>query len=141
MDLENPFYHEIVEKLNKTQVEFILIGGLAVGYYGYSRYTGDMDLWLNPSIENMDRLFLSLGELGYNLNLVLNIKEKRELENPTPIKLWDDSSTFKVDLMTNTFQTEFSWQESRKQCSMIKIGNSSCPVVHINHFIHEKKFS
>lgn len=33
-------------RLNLKQVEYLLIGGYAVGYYGYSRATADMDIWI-----------------------------------------------------------------------------------------------
>lgn len=141
MDIENPFYQEVVEALNMDGVEFILIGGLAVGYHGYSRYTGDMDLWINPSQENMKRLFKALLQLGYSKESVLEISESREVENPIPIKLWDDSEVFKVDLMTNTFQKEISWHECREMCDFVKINDLSIPVIHINHLIRMKKIT
>ena len=139
MDIENIFYQEIIASLNKTNVEFILVGGLAVGFHGYSRYTGDMDLWLNPEPDNIENLFAALHNLGYSADDLKEISLHREVENPTPIKLWDDSSTFKVDLMTNTFQDEYTWQDCRDQCTIIQIGDTTCPVVHINHLIWMKK--
>ena len=38
----------------------MLIGGYAVIYYGYERTTGDMDIWLEPSNENKDKLIDAL---------------------------------------------------------------------------------
>ncbi|MEX2336256.1 MAG: hypothetical protein WD555_03190 [Fulvivirga sp.] len=61
MELGNPFYQSVIKTLNINEVEFILIGGLAVGYHGYSRYTGDMDLWARPTIDNMNRFLKGFG--------------------------------------------------------------------------------
>ena len=44
-------HKQFVEKLIDNNVEFILVGGFAVIYYGYSRTTGDMDIWLKPTFE------------------------------------------------------------------------------------------
>jgi hypothetical protein len=41
------FYKEVIEKLNKNDVSFLLVGGLAFGFHGYARFTGDMDLWID----------------------------------------------------------------------------------------------
>ena len=139
MDLENPFYQEVIAGLNSQNVEYILIGGLAVGYHGYSRYTGDMDLWVNPTSDNIQKLYSALLALGYSENVIEEIRRNREVENPSPIKLWDDSDVFKVDLMTNTFQKEFTWPDCRKECSLIHVGDNSFPVVHINHLIRMKR--
>lgn len=41
------------KKLNSGQVEYLLVGGYAVGYYGYSRATADVDIWIaiHPNLE------------------------------------------------------------------------------------------
>lgn len=139
MDINNPFYIEILSALNSNKVAYILVGGLAVSYHGYSRYTGDMDLWIKPEAANMDKLYKTLCDLGYPKNVIEDIKSNREIENPTPIKLKDDYDRLKVDLMTNTFQREFSWQECFDQSEIISIENVKFPVVHINHLIRMKE--
>ena len=44
------FYKEVLEQLTNDEVEFLSVGGLAVGFHGYARFTGDMDLWIHPTI-------------------------------------------------------------------------------------------
>lgn len=42
----------------------MLVGGIAVGHYGYPRATGDIDLWVDNSPENgiaMSRVFTEFG--------------------------------------------------------------------------------
>jgi len=48
MKILEPVFIQVIESLLKCQVEFLLIGGYAVNYYGYGRYTGDIDFWLRP---------------------------------------------------------------------------------------------
>ena len=140
MDIENLYYLEVLQVFDKNEVRYILIGGLAVGYYGYQRYTGDMDLWLEPSRENLNRLYKTLSEdLKYPTELVNHIKDNRDIENPMPIRLISDDDTFYIDLMTNTFQRQFSWQECYEKCQYIDLETIKVPVVHINHLISMKE--
>lgn len=37
-------HQELIRLLSKFEVDFLLIGGYAVIYYGYRRNTGDLDL-------------------------------------------------------------------------------------------------
>ena len=37
-------FSEFLKLLNSKQVEYLVIGGWAVGFYGYPRATGDMDI-------------------------------------------------------------------------------------------------
>ncbi|CAN5901216.1 hypothetical protein BH11BAC7_BH11BAC7_15670 [soil metagenome] len=63
----NVFEDEVVnfmKLLNKNQVKYILVGGMAVNYFGYSRTTGDVDLWLEDSLENRTRLVSTLTDFG-----------------------------------------------------------------------------
>jgi hypothetical protein len=47
MDLALPNdFKEFLRLLNSYQVEYLLIGGYAVGYHGYPRATNDMDVWV-----------------------------------------------------------------------------------------------
>ena len=45
-----PDFKDFLKLLNSKQVEYLLIGGYAVGYYGYARATADIDIWIaiNP---------------------------------------------------------------------------------------------
>ena len=53
--------------LNLHQVEYLLIGGYAVGYHGYPRATADMDLWVAIRQDNADKLVTVLREFGFNV--------------------------------------------------------------------------
>ena len=41
-----PDFKEFLKLLNAHKVEYLLIGGYAVGYHGYPRATADMDIWI-----------------------------------------------------------------------------------------------
>jgi hypothetical protein len=64
--------------LNAHKVEYLLIGGYAVGYHGYPRATADMDVWTAMNPVNADRIVAVLKEFGFNppdLSAELFLKE------------------------------------------------------------------
>ena len=53
--------------LNARQVEYLLVGGYAVGYYGYPRATVDMDIWIAIGRQNAEKVVDVLREYGFDL--------------------------------------------------------------------------
>ena len=37
-------FEKVFRELNKTKVDYLVVGGVAVNLYGYVRFTGDLDL-------------------------------------------------------------------------------------------------
>lgn len=62
-----PDFKEFLRLLNARQVEYMLIGGYAVGYYGYPRATADMDIWIAINRQNAEKVVAVLREYGFNL--------------------------------------------------------------------------
>jgi hypothetical protein len=59
-----PEYKEFVELLNANGVEYIVVGAYAVARYGYVRATGDIDIWVNPTPVNAQRVVTTLQQFG-----------------------------------------------------------------------------
>ena len=67
MDLELANdYKEFLRLLRAHEVEYLLIGGWAVGYHGHPRATYDLDVWIGISPANADRLVKALAEFGFD---------------------------------------------------------------------------
>jgi predicted nucleotidyltransferase len=62
-----PDFKEFLKLLNEKNVKYLLVGGYAVGYYGYPRATNDMDLWIEIHPENAQRIVSVLKEFGFDL--------------------------------------------------------------------------
>ena len=58
-------FKEFLKLLNAHKVEYLLIGGYAVGYHGYPRATADMDIWVAMNPENAERIVAVLREFGF----------------------------------------------------------------------------
>jgi predicted nucleotidyltransferase len=57
-----------LKALEEGQVEYLIIGGVAVNIHGFQRATGDLDIWFNPSNENFQRLLICFEKLGYDIS-------------------------------------------------------------------------
>ena len=59
-------FSEFLKLLNKNDVRYLLVGGHAVGYYGHVRGTAGMDIWVDGTGENPDRVLAALTEFGFS---------------------------------------------------------------------------
>ncbi|MDD5090203.1 MAG: hypothetical protein PHQ23_04730 [Candidatus Wallbacteria bacterium] len=50
--------------LNLHEVEYLIVGGYAVGMYGYPRATGDLDIWIAVNASNAGKALKVLHEFG-----------------------------------------------------------------------------
>jgi hypothetical protein len=53
--------------LNSKGVEYLIIGGYAVGYYGYPRATADLDVWIAVHSDNIQRTTEAIREFGFDV--------------------------------------------------------------------------
>ena len=59
-------FRDFLKLLNSRNVKYLLIGGYAVGYHGYSRATADMDLWIAIDPNNAKGVVSALQEFGFS---------------------------------------------------------------------------
>ena len=59
-------FKEFLSLLHSHGVKYLLIGGYAVGYHGFPRATGDMDIWIALHPENAARVVDTLREFGFD---------------------------------------------------------------------------
>jgi hypothetical protein len=65
MELELPEdFKELFESLNANNVRYLMIGGYAVGVYGYPRATNDIDIFLSDDGENLENFVNALEDFG-----------------------------------------------------------------------------
>jgi predicted nucleotidyltransferase len=53
--------------LNDHDVRYLVVGGYAVTYHGYPRTTGDLDLWIEQTETNADRVVDALRAFGFDV--------------------------------------------------------------------------
>ena len=57
-------FREFLKLLEDEQVEYLLIGGYAVGYYGYPRAAADIDIWIAVNPANAEKTVKALKRFG-----------------------------------------------------------------------------
>lgn len=59
-------FKELLNILLNHEVKFLVVGGYAVAFHGHPRFTGDIDIWINRSIDNAKKVVLALKEFGFD---------------------------------------------------------------------------
>lgn len=77
------YYEEVFQALNKNNVQYIVVGGVALVLHGVVRMTADLDLMIQMGNENVSRFLSTIKKLGYKPKLPVPIEdfthpEKRE---------------------------------------------------------------
>ena len=60
-----PDFKEFLKLLNSNKVEYLVVGGYAVNYYGYPRATADLDIWIAIHPINAQRLADVIQQFGF----------------------------------------------------------------------------
>jgi hypothetical protein len=96
-------FKEFAELLNKNGVEYLVVGGYAVGVHGHPRYTGDIDFWIRPEQSNAEKLLKSTAEFGYT---IVNVTVPELI---TPGKVFQiGRQPYRIDILNTIDGVDFS---------------------------------
>lgn len=112
----------------------MLVGGYAVVLHGYPRTTGDMDLWVERSVENYQKIKRAFSQFGMP---VFDMNEKNFISHP----VWDvftfGNPPVAIDIMTRIegmdFETVF------KRSVIFEDEELKIRTIHKNDLIRAKK--
>ena len=130
MDLFDDSFIEFWNQLNKHSVKYILVGGFATNLHGYQRYTGDMDLYIEDTLENRKKI-----------REAYKVYSKIDFEGFETIQFvpgWIDfplNNGIRLDIMTNMIGIDLSFDECLKSAKLSQLGAVRVPVLHLNHLI------
>jgi predicted nucleotidyltransferase len=66
----HPDFKDFLRLLNSHNVRYLLVGGYAVGYHGYPRATGDMDIWIERSELNSKKIYSAFRDFGMSAEAI-----------------------------------------------------------------------
>nr|MBC7612514.1 hypothetical protein [Pseudopedobacter sp.] len=127
----NDDFREFIELLNLHQVEYILVGGYSVILHGYPRSTGDMDIWVNKSNENFNKLKSAFSDFKMpimKLEDFLNSENEVFSYGRPPVG---------IDILTHCKGLEF--QDSIKESSFVDVEGLKVNLISYSHLIKAKK--
>lgn len=133
MDIMLASHKNFLVLLLKHEVDFILIGGYAVIFYGYPRMTTDMDIWIRPDNSNRDKLIAALKEHGIR---------KEDLDT---LSAYDFNKTQlfhtgekpnRIDFLTKVAAVSFD--EAAEQKVFFPLKDKQVPIIQYHHLILTK---
>ena len=100
---------EFIELLNSHRVEYLVVGGHAVSFHGYPRYTGDIDFLIRPTKENASRIVDVVERFGLEESESL----KTTLIQPDKI-IQIGRPPNRIDILTSASGVDFqqAWDQS-----------------------------
>ena len=103
-------FKEFIELLNKNKVRYLVVGGYALAFHGHPRYTKDIDILIDSSLENSDRLLAVLDQFGFSS---LGLKTEDFTEPGQIIQLGYPPN--RIDLLTGIAGLNFDELYSRRE--------------------------
>jgi hypothetical protein len=101
-------FREFLRLLNANRVEYLLVGGYAVGLHGYPRATIDLDVWIRATRDNAGRVLNSLREFGFDLPVL----EPTLFTDPRSVVRLG-VPPFRIEVMTSIDGVEFEACQAR----------------------------
>ena len=89
-------FKEFIELLNGHKVRYLVVGGYAVAFHGHPRYTKDLDVWIELSSENADKVIKALEDFGFGS---MGLKSEDFLESDQIIQLGYPPN--RIDILTS----------------------------------------
>jgi len=88
-------FKEFIELLNENEVRYLVVGGYAVAFHGYPRYTKNLDVWIEMSPKNANKIVSALKKFGFGS---LDLKTDDFLESDQVIQLGYPPN--RIDILT-----------------------------------------
>jgi hypothetical protein len=134
MDIYEEDILALFSALEEDAVRYILIGGFATNYHGFSRATGGLDLWVEETPENKQRLISALRSIGMEgVEALANIPF---IAGYCQIML---DNGFIVDLIGNVKGLDVTgFDVCYQQAERVSIAGTTIPFLHFNHLIKSK---
>jgi predicted nucleotidyltransferase len=118
-----PDFKEFLKSLNSAGVEYRLIGGYAVIYYGYRRMTDDLDVWIATGTANTMKVSQVLQKFaGFPADQV----KPSALQEPGKVFVFGREPV-RIDLLTGPSGVEF--QECYKRRNPVIIDGIKVPLI------------
>ena len=110
----------------------MLVGAYAVAAHGLPRATGDIDLWINNSNDNAERVWQALIKFGAPLS---DLTKEDLTKSGTVIQI--GVTPRRIDILTQITAVDFA--EASADRIVISLENLQIPVIGRIHLIQNKK--
>jgi hypothetical protein len=130
----NEDYKDILRLLLKEKVKFLVVGAYALGVHGYPRATGDIDIWVEASPENAEKIFQVLVQFG---SPIKELSKKTFTSKDVIFQI--GVAPRRIDLITGIDGVKFT--DAFKNKKIVSIDRLKVPFLSLKDLIHNKKAS
>lgn len=130
----NDDFRDFIEAMEQADVQYVLVGGYAVIFHGYSRTTGDLDIWVNPTAENYLRLKKAFSIFGMSL---FNMTKENFLDIKNNEVFTFGKPPVCIDILTSVKGLEFV--EVYKNAKSTNFDNIDLRIIDFNDLVIAKK--
>lgn len=132
----NDDFRDFIDCFNKSNVKYILVGGYSVILHGYSRTTGDMDIWVERTRENYNNIKNAFLHFGMP---VFDMTEDSFLGNKELNVFTFGKPPSSIDIMVEV--KGLSFDECYKNAVYFEEDGLMIRTIYINDLINAKKAS
>ena len=127
-----PDFRNLLVLFNAHKVDYIIVGAYALAFHGAPRYTGDIDIFVNPDAINAQRIMAALDEFGFgSVGLTA-----MDFESPDKV-IQLGVPPVRVDIITSI--TAVSWEDAVTGRAEGKYGDIPVYFIGREQFISNKK--
>lgn len=122
---------DVCSRLNRHGAHYVLVGAGALQLWGHARATRDIDILIEQTVENAERVLAALGEVGFGLArewLARDIVTR-------PVTIIGDSP--RVDILTVAWSVHYP--EARRDATVFAVEGVDIPAASIDHLIASKR--
>lgn len=119
---------------NEAGVDYLLIGGWAVGFHGYPRATADMDVWVACEQANAKRIVQALNLFGFSHD---EATESLFTQPGFVVRL--GMPPMRIEILTQISGIEFATCRNRSET--LTVDGIEIPVISLPDLIANKKAS
>ena len=130
----NKHFREFIELLESRGVEYLVVGGYAVGVHGFPRYTGDLDVFVALKENNAKKILRVLEEFGFS-DLGLSVNDFLEPDMVVEI----GREPMKIQVLTGIDGVSFD--ECREEMKRFSIDGIEVPFIGIECLLRNKEAS
>ena len=133
---------ELLERLVEAEVDFVLVGGLAVNAWGYLRATRDVDVVPDSHPENLAKLDVLLRELGGKVDVGGRLLDSASISTflRTGDRTFVRTELGQVDVLQGLPQVP-RYEELDAQAKQIDIDGLAVRVCSLEHLLEMKRAS
>ncbi|MEJ5961657.1 hypothetical protein [Pedobacter immunditicola] len=125
---------DFVELLNSHKVDYLIVGAHALAFHGRPRHTGDLDIWIKPTIENASKMLDVLGDFGFGS---LGLNEQDFLRENYVTQL--GYPPLRINILNSISGVEFDEADANKVEG--EIDNLKVKFINVAEFIKNKEAS